>query len=113
MSFLESLRANDGSGNELRPIAFDPLEALAYLESGFVNSPLDAWFIDSAGSSVPPSDVHAAESRETVTEVLGLANRYLDETMESKTEEHDESDDDEASVSSVCAICFAFVMSFR
>ena len=53
----ESLRANDGSGNELRPMNFDPLEVLSYLEKGFVSSPLDRWFTGDSPPSLAPSDV--------------------------------------------------------
>jgi hypothetical protein len=54
---LESLRANDGSGNELRPMNFDPLEVLSYLERGFITSPLDRWFTGDSPPSLAPSDV--------------------------------------------------------
>lgn len=49
----ESLRANDGSGNELRPIAYDPLDVLDYLESGFIESRLDWWFVGEMATNSP------------------------------------------------------------
>jgi hypothetical protein len=73
---LESLRVNDGSANELRPIAFDPLEVLDYLENGFTHSHLDRWFTGPMPLIAPSGLI--AEPFESVGAVLATARSFLD-----------------------------------
>ncbi|KAF8337366.1 anaphase-promoting complex, cyclosome, subunit 4-domain-containing protein [Cantharellus anzutake] len=71
----ESIRANDGSGNELRAISFDPLEALEYLENGLTSSTLDRWFTGPI-PPVSPSDV-IAQPFDSVKTVIATARSFL------------------------------------
>ena len=67
---------NDGSANELRPITFDPLEVLDYLENGFTHSHLDRWFTGSM-PSIAASEL-IAEPFESVGAVLATARSFLE-----------------------------------
>ncbi|KAF9509349.1 hypothetical protein BS47DRAFT_1396967 [Hydnum rufescens UP504] len=71
----ESLRVNDGSANELRPIAFDPLEVLDYLENGFTHSHLDRWFTGPMPLIAPSALI--TEPFESVAAVLATARSFL------------------------------------
>lgn len=80
MNVIESLRASDGSGNELRAISFDPLEVLQYLESGFLSSPLDRWFTGDSPPALAPSDVIIRPFK-NVSSALETARSYLDKKL--------------------------------
>ena len=88
-SLLESIRANDGSGNELRAISFDPLEVLDYLENGFTSSTLDRWFIGPI-PPVSPSDA-ITQPFGNVKAVIETARSFLNKKSASATDGHGQS----------------------